>query len=412
MTSGESSSSRVGRSVEAQIVELGQELSRILAAVLGSLPGAPHAPQSLARSLGVNIVLTSRVLKATQQKDPLAVVHSMPGPEPLRRILRAAEKKKVDPALLREARAAVDRFAHIIGEEAGDRSSLDAMISGWLPDAREKVELLARQGVYRGMSQLLGTASDVEHFTMIQCPSALYPGRADQVVLSVTRGLRRLRPGVSLKYDTVHSRADMLTVTGQPVEEVRGLLLESYCSKPLPRIEVGRFGDRVQYTVSGDEVGLRSSVDLAHATYIPGRKELHRAAGEAPRKVTLSLGVANPIKTLIFDVLLDEAVYPGQDPSLHLYRAMPYGAASPLDPSRESDRLNLVQALQHLGKGIGRCRVAENPDHLEMLRFVCDKRGWDGDRLRGYRYRIECPVYSSEIVLAFDLPAAPERSRA
>ena len=397
----------MSRSVEARIVELGHELSRLFIRVLGSLPGAPHPPQALARTLGVNIVLASRVLKATQQRDPLAVVHSMPGPEPLRRILRSAEKKKVDPALIRETRAAVDRFAQVIGEEAGDRSALDAIISGWLPDAREKVELLARQSVFRGMSQLLGTASGMEHHAVVQYPSARTPGRGDQVAIGVTRGLRRLRPGLGVHYDTIHTPTAMLTVTGQPVEGVHDLLLEPFCSKPLPRLEVTRFGDRVQYTLKGEEVGLRSAVDLAHATYLPARKELTHAPGEPPRKVTFALGVSNPIQTLIFDLVLHEDIYPGQQPALHVYRAMPYGPVSPLDPSREVDRLNVLMSIQALGQGIGRFRAAENPDYTDMLRFVCEKRGWDGERLRGYRCRVECPIYSSEIVMAFDLPAAP-----
>src|SRR5262245_16303846 len=189
--------------VEGRIVEIGRELSGALVRVLSALPGSPHRPQALARLLGVNIVLTSRVLKATQQRDPLAAVTTMPGPEPLRRILRAAEKKKVDAGLILEARGAVDRFEHLIGAEAGDRSALDAIISGWLPDARERVELIAKQSVFRGLSQLLGTASEVEHFTIIQVPSAQTPGRADQVCLAVTRGLRRVRPGGIVTYDTV-----------------------------------------------------------------------------------------------------------------------------------------------------------------------------------------------------------------
>jgi len=76
---------------------------------------------------------------------------------------------------------------------------------------------------------------------------------------------------------------------------------------------------------SGGEVGLRSAVQLAHATYLRGVKELY-----------------------------------------------------------------------------------ENPDHIDMLRYVCEQRQWDGDALRGYRCRIEYPVYSSEIVMAFDLPVGSE----
>jgi hypothetical protein len=395
-------------SVEDRIVQIGHELSRTLAKLLAAIPGSPHRPQSLARALGVNIVLTSRVLKAMQQSDPLAVVHSLPGPEPLRRILRSAERKKVHPGLIDEASAAVDRFQQLIGAEAGDRSALDAIISGWLPDAREKVELLAKQSVFRGVSQLLGSASEVEHFTMVQYPSAQTPGRADQVILAVTRGLRRLRSGLPVKYDTVHATSPLFTVTGERVEELHGLLLEPFCSKPLPQMHVSRYGDRAQYTLSGDEVGLRSAVHLAHATYLQGQKELYLALGEPPRKTTLSVGIANAIKTLIFDVLVHEDVYAGQHPSLHLYRAMPYGAASPNDPSRDADRLDIVQSIQPLGRGIAKFRAAENPDHVDMLRYICERRKWDGNRLRGYRCRIEYPVYSSEIVMAFDLPVEPE----
>src|SRR6185503_20767812 len=89
--------------VEGRIVEVGRDLSRAFRSVLDALPGSPHRPQWLARSLGVNTVLTSRLLKAAQETDPLAVAHVIPGPEPLRRLLRAAEKKKVSPALILNA---------------------------------------------------------------------------------------------------------------------------------------------------------------------------------------------------------------------------------------------------------------------------------------------------------------------
>src|SRR5688572_22159814 len=111
-------------SVEARIADVGRDLSKTFSKVLAAIPGAPHRPQMLARSLGVNTVLTSRILKAAQQKDPLAVAHMIPGPEPLRRLLRCAEKKRVPAALIQDAHAAVDSFAQLIDVEAGDRSAL------------------------------------------------------------------------------------------------------------------------------------------------------------------------------------------------------------------------------------------------------------------------------------------------
>ena len=388
-------------------MEVGRDLAGAFLRILDAIPGHPHRPQSLARSLGVNTVLTSRILKAVQQLDPLAVAHTMPGPEPLRRLLRSAERKKVDPAVLREARAAVDRFQQLIDVEAGDRSALDAIISGWLPDARAKVELLAKQSVYRGMSQLLGTASDVEHNTVVLYPSMDASDRADQVWIVATRGLRRVRPGLVVKYDTVHASTPLRTITGQPVDGLLGVLLEPFCSKPLPQLQVSHFGDRSQYTLSGDDVGVRSGVDLVHATLLPGRKELHRLPDEPPRKASVAVGIAMPSKVFIFDVLLHTDVYSGQQPVLYLYRAKPYGRADPNDPSRDVDRLDVIQSIQPLGQGIAKFRAAETLGYIEILRYVCQQRQWDGDHLRGYRCRIEYPIYSSEVVIAFDLPAMP-----
>lgn len=392
---------------ESRIVDVGSDLARTFASVLDRIPpGGPHRPQRLARSLGVNTVLTSRLLKAAQQRDPMAVAHMIPGPEPLRRLLRAAERKKVDAEVIREAREAVDRFEHLIDVEAGDRSSLDAIISGWLPDAREKVELIAKQSVFRGISQLLGTASELEHHTMIIHPGERAGGKADQACIVATRGLRRVRPGLVVKYDTIHAAEPLLTITGRPVEGLHDLLLEPFCSKPTPELQVSRHGGRAQYTLSGDEVGVRSAVNLAHATLLKATKELHRAPGDPPRKATMSIGIGAPSRVLIFDVLLHADAYPGRQPSLHLYQAMPYGAASPNDPSRDVDRLDVVQSIQPMGEGIGKFRAAENPDSLETLRFVCARLGWDGSRLRGYRCRVEYPIYGTEIVMAFELPEA------
>jgi hypothetical protein len=462
--------------VESRIADVGRDLARTFAGVLEAIPksaldhyressaakaSAPlaahsrgqrsvHRPQALARSLGVNTVLTSRILKAARQSDPLAVAHMIPGPEPLRRLLRAAERKKVDPALIREAREAVDRFEQLIDIDAGDRSALDALISGWLPDAREKVELIAKQSVFRGISQLLGTACEVLHCTIILHPSA--PGTpgdsqfADAVSLQVTRGLRRVRPGLVVTYDTIHSATDMLTVTGEPVsataESLHGLLLEPFCTQPLPELKVSRVGDIAKYTLCGDDVGVQSAVDLVHATFLPKKKPLHRAPapgsspapgnarsgsapgspGDSPRRVSLAAGIGTPARTLIFDVLLHEDVYPGQSPALEVYQtagvfdrpadgnSRGFRGGGDIDHRARSDadRIEVLEAIQPLGTGLAKFRAAETPDYQEMIRFVCLQRQWDTNKLRGYRCRIEYPIYSSEVVMTFELPAAGE----
>jgi hypothetical protein len=392
-------------SVEARIHEVGRELTSAFTRVLGAIPGGPHRPQLLARRLGVNAVLTSRLLNAAQQSDPIAVAHAMPGPEPLRRVLRAAEKHKIDRELLKEASAAVDRFQHLIDAVAGDRSALDAIISGWLPDARERVELNAKQSVFRGISHLLGTASDVGHYTFIIHPDSGGSDRADEIRIMNTRGLRRVRPGFVVNYDTVHSKDPMLNLRGEPVDGLHGLLLEKFCSSPLPRLTVHHEDGIAHCVLAEQEVGLQSAVDLVHATFLPRKRRMTMEPGEPPRKTSMAIGIDTPTRVFVLDVLLHKDICPRQQPEMNMYRTAGVFGTAP-GSRRERDRLDLLESIQPLGRGLAKFRSSDTPQQQEIIQFACDQRGWNANELRGYRCRVDYPMYSSEIELSFDLRAS------
>ena len=147
---------------------------------------------------------------------------------------------------------------------------------------------------------------------------------------------------------------------------------------------------------------MQSGVNLVHATFLPGRKPTQRAPGEPAGVVTMAVGVDTPSKAMIFDVLAHEDLFPGQDPALEIYRTV--GVVSMKHAGREVDRMDVRESVQRLGKGIAKFRAAETPEYQDVIRHVCSQRGWDANALRGYRCRIDFPIYSSEIVLGFELP--------
>ena len=73
-------------------------------------------------------VLTSRLLRALDAGDPFAAVHRMPGPEPLRRLLRACSARGAGRDELARAEVAVDRFDRLINGELGDRQALGKIV--------------------------------------------------------------------------------------------------------------------------------------------------------------------------------------------------------------------------------------------------------------------------------------------
>ena len=74
-------------SLEVRIHAAGEDLLNGFVRVLSQIPGGDSGPQQLAKELGVDKVLASRILKAMRAPDPMSVIHRVPGPEPMRRLL-------------------------------------------------------------------------------------------------------------------------------------------------------------------------------------------------------------------------------------------------------------------------------------------------------------------------------------
>jgi hypothetical protein len=111
-----------------------------------------------------------------------------------------------------------------------------------------------------------------------------------------------------------------------------------------------------------------------------------------------------PSATRLLDVLVHDDVYPDSEPTVHIYDTVVDGVASVNDRSRDIDRLDMLEQVQSLGRGLSRFRASDVPQYFDMLRDVFETVGWNGEQFRGYRCRIEYPFYGSQIVMAFDPP--------
>jgi hypothetical protein len=397
-------------SIEAQIAEVGALLGRALTAVVAAAPGGARGTMAVARALGIDKVLSSRLLKAVRFPDPMALVYQAPGPEPLRRMLKAAAGKGVDRQLIADARAAVDAFEALI-RAAGDRGSLDAMLTAWLPDLRQPFELSRKQAAFKAMSQLRGASAETIFSVALIRPSD------DQATLDVAwlqgvLGLQRIRPGIPVKFANRRlSRKPAAarlarTLSGEPVEGIDGLYLPAFCSQPLPRLEARGGEDAVHYVLANGSFGPGSLVDLVFADVT--LHEMRRySRPELKLKPYLFAEAAIASKALVFDVFLDPQVYPGSTPELHLYDTALDGLAKVNDPAREVDRLDFMESIQTLGRGVEQCRLRQYPRYTALLRHVFDRLGWEPSDFRGYRCAIDYPIYGSQVAMSFEAPLLP-----
>jgi hypothetical protein len=191
-----------------------------------------------------------------------------------------------------------------------------------------------------------------------------------------------------------------------PVAEAgqRYPLLRQFCSAPCPELEAVQTGDMTTYVLAGNEIGANSAVDVFAANVVRGGRPLYRAPSDPPQRPHWSAGVNLPSKTLLMNILLHEDVWADGEPQLLIYDMHVRGLAAPDDPARELDRMDVVESIQPLGRGVSRFRASEVGCHVEMVQHVCTKLGWDSDRLRGYRVRVQYPLLNAQYCTAFDSP--------
>ncbi|UCD76042.1 MAG: hypothetical protein JSV91_03790 [Phycisphaerales bacterium] len=406
MTDGSVSSDAA---IEERIREVGADLAQTLRMVIEAVPGRPLRPNQLARELGLNRAISSRVLSATSKKDPLEVTHLIPGPEPLRSLLRAASAKDVDSDLVARAEAAVAQFELLISNEAGTRSGLDAIISSRLPDAREKLELAAKYSTFKGMSQLLGVQAETWVTSMLIHPAADDTIRLDVAPIHGALGMQRLRSGVPVDFSFGKAPPEEEEPTGESdAPPIGSMPLDKFYTNPPAKLKVRQEGEVVIHSLAGDGLGPRSVVDMLAADH-------HHAAIEryssGPRQRRGSAVVPDiPVKVLLFDVLLHEDVFPGSEPELLVYDMGMKGRADVNDPKRDIDRMTVHESIEFLGRDLSRFHATEVPNYVQMLLHVCDRLRWHAEKFRGYRCRIQYPVHGWQVCMAFDPPPAPEQT--
>ncbi len=396
--------------LEIRIIETGKRLLAGLSRAVDSVPDSGVGPQALARRLGLDKVLASRVLMTVRCGDPLAAIHRAPGPEPLRRLVRAMGKAGVAPDVIEQAVSAIEGFEQLIRDDIGDRSSLDAILSAWVPEARKEFELRRKQSAFKAVSQLKGAQADTLMASVFLHPTE-DGSRLDIVWVSGLLGLHRLRPGVGVKFATRRIATSKggrapCTLDGQRVESQADLMLKEFCSQPTPRLEVHEIGDEVRYTLRDSGFGPRSATDVVFAE--ANRGEVNRYANPGvQRKTFVFAEVSTPAQVLQFDALIHEDLFQGSDPSLRIYDTSFEGVADLNDPTRELDRLDLMESVESLGKGVSRCRSSDVGRYGDLLELVCNKLAWNGRSFRGYRCRIDYPLYGTQVAMAWDQPQAP-----
>ena len=396
--------------LESEVRALGAQLNQAFGAVVDAIDGLESGPQKLSEALGLDKVLVSRVLKALRKEDVIDRLHHMPGPTPLRRFIRAAKKKySLPPELNREAEAAIEDFESLLSDRIGDRSALTSLLTAWSEEVRAEFELRRKQAAWRAMSELFGSTVDLTVSTVLLCPANV-PGRLDVTWVFSLCGLRRLRPGIDVTVTTRrnaedHSRRRPEDLDGNQLGDTVGDRLDQFCSRPTVSMNAKNFGELRQYTLEGDAYGPNTAVDLLFAEVNRAEMSSHVSPGSGRRGwVRMDLPIS--ARALVFDILVHEDVYPGEDPELILYSPCAGDGIDLNDPASERHRIDLLESIHRIEPTNEQLQIAGFPTYPNAVEHVLDKLECNPRSLRAYRVAIDYPMFGMQVAAAFKAPEA------
>ncbi len=411
--SAKGSQASPGGSLRRQVEAVGTDLAESYTALLGSLSERPTGPQALSDLLGVTVVTASRLLRAIAQADPVAVVDQIPGAVPLRKVMKAAAANGAPAARQKAAAKAVDRFEALIRKNAGHRSSLNAMLTDWLPQGRREFEVRRRQAAYKAISELRGVSCDLDLATIAVHPSQ-EEGKADLLSIQGSFGLDRIRPDATVQFGTLRTPAEgsashpvfdpapaPLTLDGAGLSDgVASVRLDQFCSRAPAPIITKTFGRDIQYLLGETGFGPESSVDLVIAEV--NRAELIlEPAGDSARNPYFYQIAGTPSRAMLFDVLIHKDIYTDRDAKLLLYDTSNRGPAAAGSKERAVDLLRTTDELELLGTQPSRRRFTGFPRYLELLDHAFSKLGWSSEEFVGYRVQISYPLQGNQVCIAF-----------
>ncbi|MFN7021056.1 MAG: hypothetical protein ACK4WH_06980 [Phycisphaerales bacterium] len=406
-----------GAHLESEILSVGASLLRAVESLVHTVVKPGAGPVALARALGLDKVLASRVLKAIRQQDPVASIFFMPGPEPLRAMVRAADRRGSPKRAVEAAAAAVADFERLIDVQIGDRSLLDSILSAWIPDARAEFELRRKQAAFKALSQLRGVQADAVMATCVLAPSQ-QQGLMDVVWVHGLTGLHRVRPGVVVKIASRRMSSEpsarrAARLDGRTIDDDAPPLLDEFCSDPTPEVRVHRVKDSMFYTLGGNGFGAGSAVDvmfaevnraeLKHPSVLAAASRKPGSAGDRRGAYFFSETVV-PAKSLQFDLVVEESLFGTQEPMLRLYDTAFEGVADAFDPRRDLDRLDMLESIVPLGRGLTGVRSGVAPRYQELMHRVMREVGCDPARFTTYRCAISYPLYGSQTAMVFPTP--------
>lgn len=396
------------------------DLRAALIELFASVGADPASPQEAARRFRVNKTLTWNISKVVSSSDPIATLPNVPGASALRSLLTAVQREGASIEVVERVRTAVTALDKMVERHVGDRATLELIVDGISPSRGDHLEL-SRKLAFRGNSGLWGVQAKTRLMTVMMAPNADNPDRIDMAIVRGYIGFRRLRSDVRWPIFQIRGwgeEGERVTEPWKPLETPAPGPEEEFSRLPLIRqfsnvaptdVEEVQTNKGTDYMLLPGPIGNTGAIDCFIGDY--DRSTAGKYRTEKDTTGEFGATISAPTERLIFDLIVHEELDFALRPEVRAFA----GIFTERSEETLPEGYLPVPVPQNVSPLPGRPPVVTTPGvprYTEIVNFVHERMGWNGERFRGCRLDLSYPPMGSTILLRFKLPKPPEPAAA
>lgn len=392
-------------------------MRRALADLFVAVRADPAQPQEISRRFGLDKTLTWRLSRVVCEDDAWAAAPFIPRKPSLEILANTMTGHGAPTTIVDAMRRAAEEYEQFVEEHAGDRETLEIMVSsGGADGAAKRMEQFRKDG-FQANTAIWGVRARLHLALKIMTPSET-PGFVDMLTICGFVGFRRLRQSVrwsvaALAQWDVNDNQGMNSLQAFEALEPMGdsvtvPILKQFCSQPLPKMFSATSPDGVtRFMLDEGPVGNKAAADVL-VGWLSRRSAPIQASypGECGEHGAF---LTTPAEMFIHDLVIHRSLEFAMRPSAHVYGHMPGGPQYP-NQSASASELPVGPSLRDLGASPPDFTTPEMTNYRDIVDFGMARLGFDPEDFQGYRMRLKYPPIPAISIIRHELVPAPGES--
>lgn len=391
-----------------------QSLCSALTEIVRAL-NSDGTPKDLTTRLGIDRKLAWKIsnLARSPRSD---VGRYVPGEQAITVFLAAAQARGVPAELTARAASAAAAFRDLIHRHAGDRTSLDVLLSqsptSESSEQQGGLDLETRRSAYRANAAIWGIRAQILFRTEILTASAADPDRLDTVSVRGLIGVQRIRSDgnwmifrvgkIGSAVVTPQGAAEPLDLAGYQATGVP--VLADFTSQPLPTLKTAPAPNMqgwIDLLLGPGPVGIAGDSNIVIADCQRATVS-RRGVGPEPTGL-IGVLIRTPVETIVQDLVVQKGVLGTLDPQAHVFGDLDGSASGP-----NPERLPISLSVTALGDLPDAARDNPVPRYRSLMRKVLKLANLTHLQFEVFRVRLEYPIVPSAMVTKFPLLTFPK----